>query len=191
MAEGIKTVESNWNKFIKVHWGVFTLFVAACVAALVGAVYVFTWFAGNAQTSGLVPTTLAQWTMGNIISFLLNMVFWELVFVGIPLLIGVVIAYWWWRRLPADEKAGYHLFGKHRRGASGDGGSFLFFIAFCIKVYIDGNWNTAISSWTFDYVVSSSITIFVWALIIFSIPTTIAFIWWIQRGAKKEPLPNA
>jgi hypothetical protein len=63
----------------------------------------------------------------------------------------------------------------------------LFFIAFCIKVFIDGNWNVAIASWTLDYVVSSMITILVWTAIIFGIPATIIGLLWLSREMKKKP----
>jgi hypothetical protein len=175
------TGEAYWNAFIRRHLGVFGLFVAACIAAIIDAVYVFIWFTGNALTSGLAPSTLAQWTLGNVVTFIFNLAFWEIVFVGIPLLVGVGIAWWWWSRLPMDEKAGYRIFDGRRSRASGDGASFLFFIAFCLKAYLDGNWNTAISSWTFSYVVGSSITIFVWAMGIIGVVALIGFIWWITR----------
>jgi hypothetical protein len=175
-------MEASWNAFIRRHWGIFGLFIAACIAAIIDALYVFIWFTENAQTNGMAPATLAQWTIGNIVTFMLNLVFWEIVFVGIPVIIGVGIAWWWWSRLPMNEKISYRLYGGRRNRASGDGASFLFFVAFCIKVYLDGNWNTAISSWSFDYVVGSAITIFVWAMLIFGIAALIGFAWWISRA---------
>ena len=61
----------------------------------------------------------------------------------------------------------------------------MFFVAFCIKVYLDGNWNTAISTWTLDYVVGSMILILEWVLVIFGIPIAIGVIWWMRREMKK------
>ncbi len=181
MTEVPKTMEAQWNEFIRRHRGIFALFAIASITALVAAIRVFIWFSGNAQTSGLAPASLAQWTLGDIVNFALNLIFWEIVFVGVPVIVGVVIAWWWWRRLPSDERTGLRLSDGRQRRAGGDGASFLFFIAFCIKVYADGNWNTAISSWTFDYVVSSAITIFVWALIIVVILAGLGLAWWIRR----------
>jgi hypothetical protein len=80
---------------------------------------------------------------------------------------------------------GYH-FGRRSRSASGSGGvSLLFFFAFCIKVFIDGNWNAAISTFTLNYVVDSMITILGWFLIIFGIPIVIGLTWWIRREIRK------
>jgi len=63
----------------------------------------------------------------------------------------------------------------------------LLFIAFAIKIYVDGNWNVAISSWTLDYVVGSMITILIWTVAIFAIPATIGVIWWIRHEMNKKP----
>jgi len=66
----------------------------------------------------------------------------------------------------------------------------LLFIAFAIKVYVDGNWNVAISSYTLGYVVGSMVTILVWIVIIFGIPIAIGLIWWIHHAVKKAPQKN-
>jgi len=116
------------------------------------------------------------------------LIFWELLFIGIPAIIGAVAGWQWWKRLPEEEKKEYQFFGKRSRTTSGGSGvSLLFFIAFCIKVFIDGNWNVAIASWTLDYVVGSMVTILVWTAIIFGIPAAIGVIWWIHHEIKKNP----
>jgi len=178
---------SDWKKFMKKYWNMVAIFVVAGILAFAGAVYVFLWFVGEAQSTSLVPTTLGLWTMGHLVTFILHLIFWELLFIGIPAIIGAVIGWQWWKRLPEEEKKEYHFFGKRSRTTSGGSGvSFLFFIAFCIKVFIDGNWNVAIASWTLDYVVSSMITILVWTAIIFGIPIAIGVIWWINHEMKKN-----
>lgn len=176
-----------WKKFLKRHWIMLVMFVVAVFLAAVGAVYVFLWFVWNAQSTGLVPATLGSWTMGNLVSFILLAILWELLFVGIPVAIAAVGGWVWWRRLPGEEKMEYHFFGKSRsRATSGGGGvSILFFIAFCIKVFVDGNWNVAIGTWTFDYVVYSMLWISIWAAIILGIPAAIGLIWWVRHEMKK------
>jgi hypothetical protein len=176
-----------WKKFLKKHWTMFALFVVAAILAAAGAIYVFLWFVGDAQSTGMIPSTLGQWTMDNIVAFILHTIFWELVIIGIPVIIVAVAGWLWWRRLPNDEKKEYHFFGKRSRTTSeGSGISLLFFIAFCIKVFIDDNWNVAIGTWTFDYVVDSMISILIWSVIIFGIPIAIGAIWWIRHEMKKE-----
>ncbi len=189
MTQGIEVEKaSDGKKFIRKHWNMVAVFVVFAILAFVGAVYVFLWFVGNAQSTGLVPATLNMWTMGNVVSFILHAIFWELVLIGIPVAIGAIIGWQWWKRLPDAEKKEYHLFGKRSRSSRAGGAvSPLLFIAFAIKVYVDGNWNVAISSWTLDYVVGSMITILVWIVAIFAIPATIGVIWWIRHEMSKKP----
>jgi hypothetical protein len=174
---------SGWI-FIRRHEGAFTSFVIAAVAVAIWAVYVFWWFTGNAQSTGLVPASLGAWTMGNLVSFIIYSILWELLLVGIPVAVAAIGAWMWWRRLPYDERMGYH-WGKGKRSAGSGGAGGLFFIAFAIKVYVDGNWNVPISTYTLNYVVGSMITILEYVAVIFGIPIAIGLIWWISRQMKK------
>ena len=188
MAETESEKDNNgWKAFLRKHWKIAALFVVCAVLALVGAILVFLWFVENAQLTGMIPELLGLWTMGNMVTFILHLIFWELLLIGIPVGIGAVAGWQWWKRLPDEEKKEYNLFGNRSRTTGGSGGiSALFFIAFCIKVFIDGNWDVAVSSWTFDYVVGSMISILIWIVIIFGIPTAIGVIWWINNAMKKE-----
>jgi hypothetical protein len=178
---------SDWKKFLRKHCTMVAAFVVAVILAIAGAVCVFWWFTGNAQTIGLVPSTLSLWTMNNVVMYILHLIFWELVLIGIPVAVGAVLGWQWWKRLPAEEKE-YHFFGRGSRTTSGGSGvSLLFFVAFCIKVYIDGNWNVAIASWTLDYVVISMISILVWTVIVVGIPVAIGIIWWINHEMRRKP----
>ncbi len=172
----------DWRQFAKKHWIAVTIFAVAAVLAVAGAVYVFVWFAGYAQTTGLVPSILSMWTMANIVYFILHAIFWELVFIGIPVAVGAVIGWLWWRRLPEQEKSCYKS-GKRSRSRDGGGAvSTLLFIAFAIKVYVDGYWNVAVATYTVDYVVGSMVTILIWIAAILAIPAVIALVWWLTRG---------
>ena len=176
---------SDWRAFFRRHWGAVTVFVIAAALAVAWAVYVFWWFVGNAQSTGLVPSTLGLWTMGNLVNFIIYSVLWELLLVGIPAALAAVGAWMWWRRLPYEERMGYH-WGKRSRSAGGSGGvGFLFFIAFAIKVYVDGSWNAPISSYTLNYVVGSMITILEWVVVIFGVPAAIGLAWWLRHELKK------
>jgi hypothetical protein len=188
MTEQIDVEESpDWKKFIRKHWTIVPIFVVAVIFAIAGAVYVFWWFAGNAQTVGLVPSTLNLWTMNNVVMFVLHLIFWELVLIGIPVAIGAILGWQWWKRLPEEEKE-EHMFGRRSRSRNAEGAiSPLLFIAFALKVYIDGNWNVAISTFTLDYVVGSMITILIWTAVVFGIPAMIGVIWWIRHEMNKKP----
>lgn len=173
---------SDWRSFVRRHWGAVAAFLVAGAVVLAGAVYVFLWFAGDAQSTGMVPTTLALWTMGNLVTFVLYAAFWELLAVGVPLAIAAATAWQWWRRLPQEERAGYR-FGGSRSTGGGGGVSLLFFVAFCLKVFVDGKWDAPIATFSVDYVVNSMVTILAWSLVIFGVPAAIALAWWIRRGA--------
>ena len=177
---------SNWKKFLKKHWNIAAIFLAAGILALIAAVYVFLWFVANAQSSGLVPATLGMWTMGNMITFILHAIFWELLLIGIPVAIAGTLGWQWWKRLPKEEKS--NLSWKGSKSSRAEGAiSPLLFIAFVIKVYIDGNWNIAISTWKLDYVIGSMVTILIWLAAIAAIPATIGLILWLSFGRNKKP----
>jgi len=180
---------SGWQRFMRKHWAVFAVFIVAAVLASVGAVYVFVWFTGNSQSTGLVPSILHLWTMNNLLFFILYAVFWELVLIGIPAAVGVAVGWQWWRRIPEEEKRQYHLSGGKRSRSSSAGGAFslFLFIAFALKVYVDGNWNAAFSTYTLDYVVGSMVTILTWIVAIIAIPAVVGLIWWIRRETSKKP----
>ncbi len=115
----------GWKKFFRKHWNILVLFVAAAILASVGAVYVFLWFVGYAQSIGIVPTILGLWTMGNLVAFVLYAIFWELLLIGVPVALAAVAGWLWWRKLPSDEKNEYHFFGRRSRTTSGGGGISL------------------------------------------------------------------
>ena len=179
-----------WKNLLKRHWQMFILFIIVAITAIIGAIYVFLWFVGDAQSTGLVPKILGSWTMGNLISFILNLIFWEILFIGIPLIIVFALVYLiWWKKLPDTERKEYregHIFGKRSKRTDGEGAiSFLIFVFFVIKVYLDGNWDVAFATWKFDYLINTWLWALVWILIIFGIPILLGAIWWISNKMKK------
>ena len=188
MTEIEQEVDSNeWKEFLKKHWNMLVYWIIAAIFAIIGGIFVYLWFVGEAQSTNMVPMTLGEWTMGHMVTFILHLLFWEIVIIGIPVAIAAIVGWLWWKKIPEEERKEYHFFGKRNHAQNGGGGiSFLFFIAFCIKVYIDGNWDLAIASWTLNYVVDSMITILVYGAIIFGIPAIIIGLVWLSREIKKE-----
>ena len=190
VGETVSENESDaWKKFLRKHWNMLVVFIVGAILASIGAILVFLWFVRDAQSTGLVPTTISLWTMGHMVTFTLHLILWEVLFIGIPVIIAAVGGWLWWKKLPDEEKKEYHFFSKRSRATSGGGGaiSLLFYIAFFIKVWMDGNWNVAFATWTFDYLVYSCLTVLAWILIIFGIPIALGIIWWIRHEMKKEP----
>lgn len=175
----------TWKKFLRKHWIMAVSFVVGAVLAALGAVLVYLWFVGDAQATRLVPATLDRWSIGHVVSFLLHLALWEVLIIGIPVALAAAAVYLlWWRTLPEEERK---VFRTSSRTTSGGGGmSLFFFIVFCIKIYVDGNWDSAIASWTFDYLVYSCLTALIWILIIIGIPVALGLVWWIHHETKKK-----
>ena len=179
-------ISEGWRPFWGRHRNVVLLIILGGILAIIDAIMVFLWYVGQAQLNGTVPRTLDLWSMAAVISFILNLLFWEIVLVGIPAIVAAVAFGLWWRRLPLDEKREYGFFSKRSRARNGGNIiSFLVFIAFCFKISGDGNWNTPFANWTFDYLVYSYITAFVWIVIIFAIPAAIGLVWWLGYGRRR------
>ena len=187
----VENEDKIWKKFFQRHFRMFLLFIVAGIIAFVSAVYVFLWYVAEAQLTNLVPEILGAWTIGYCITFILHLIFWELIYVGIPVLIFIAAVYFlWWNRLPDDERKEYkegNLFsgGKNYRRDAGGGITFLINIFFLIKIYLDNNWNLAFKDWKFDYLVNSYIWALIWVLVIFGIPILIGVSWWISQKLKK------
>jgi hypothetical protein len=191
-----KGLSEAWRRFLRRHWKMLVVAIVVIAVICVAAIIVFLWFVGHAQSTGLVPPTLGLWTMGFLLTFILHLIFWEVLFVGIPAIVVLaVMFYLWWKKLPAEEKAEYkqerYFFGTRSRATSGGGGgiSFLIFIVFCIKIFVDGNWDAAFATWTFDYFVHSYLWAFILVLVVFGIPAALGAIWWLRREMKKKPSP--
>jgi hypothetical protein len=183
--------EKVWKKFLIRHWKTLVLFIIVAAIAITGLIYVFLWFVEEAQVTNLVPATLNLWTIGHIVTFILHLILWEVIFIGIPVIIIVVAIYFlWWKKLPDGERDEYkrgHLFGKRSRWTDGGGAISLFInIVFILKVYFDGNWNVPIATWNFDYLVYSYLWALVWILIILGIPMAIGATWWLRYEMKKN-----
>ena len=166
----VENEDKIWKKFIGKHWQMFVLWIVGAVLAFIGAIYVFLWFVGDAQSTGLVPDILGSWTMGYLITFLLNLIFWEILLIVIPVIVVIAAIYsLWWKQLPGEERKEYRrgrLFGKRSRRRNGGGAiSLLINIAFIIKVYLDGNWNVPFATWKFDYLVYSYLWVLIWILV--------------------------
>ena len=174
----------SWKDFVRKHWGAAIVFALAAVAAFAWGVYVFWWFVGNAQSTGLVPSSLGLWTMKNLIYFGLYSIFWELLLVGIPAIMGVVVAWSWWRKLPFEERTRFH-WGRSRSRNGSSGFSAFLFIAFAVKVWLDGNWNVALATFSLNYVVGSVIEIIAVFAVVFGIPAAIVGTWWVRRQLRK------
>ncbi|MHA1427893.1 MAG: hypothetical protein ACTSQI_18075 [Candidatus Helarchaeota archaeon] len=186
-------IDETWKKFLRKHWKMTLLLIGAGAGAVVGALLVFLWVVANAQATGLVPIDLGMWTVGYTVTFIINVILWELLFIGIPVVVAaILIIMLWWKKLPEEEREEYKREPKkgwRRRGTSSGGGggiiSFLVMITWLIIIWVDNMWNIAFEDWFFNYWIYSGLAAFLWVLLIFGVPITILIILWLRRELKE------
>lgn len=172
-----------WKRFVRRHWRFTSLAAIGIAAIVIAALLVFLWVVANTQATGLVPTGLGAWTAGNVVTFILNVILWEILLVATWVAAAGAAAYLlWYKKLPADERKEYE--GGSRRGRSaGRNGGFSFFIAlvWLVLVWIEGRWNLAFQDWTFNDFVYSWVEAGLVALVIVGVPGSIYVIWSLRR----------
>ena len=166
-----------WKIFIRKHSIALIAVILGCIGLIIGAVMVFFWFIETTPLGGQGAWTFNDWTLNYIVGFIILVILWELLFVGIPagLFFGVG-GYLWWRQLPEEEKqelkARENSHKKHHWG--GDCGfGFFMFIAFCIYIAVDGNYNAPLGSQPYTYWIYSWFLTLMWIIIVLGIPVGI------------------
>jgi hypothetical protein len=184
MSEDEAFLDAEEKRFLKKHWRMIMILIVIGAVALIVAAFVFTWFVALAQSIGLVPTTLGLWSIGHVITFILYLIFWELVLVGSWVLVIVaVVLIRWYMKLPEEER---QQKPKRGRREEGDAFGFLVGITWLIVVWLDGRWDLAFNAWTFNDWIYSFLAALMWDLIIFGIPILIGFLWWMNKEIKTE-----
>ena len=174
-------LDEEKKRFLLKHWKM-TLVMAVCIAvAVIVALLVFLWVVNEA--AAVMPASLGDWTVGYLITFILHLIFWELLLVvtwGIPL---AAVLYWQFSKLPDAEL--WKPQGGRREG--GDAFGFFIGIAWLIMIWIDGRWNQTFEVWTFTEWIYSWLTALGWVLVIFGIPAVVILVLWlVNREMKKE-----
>ena len=178
MANSEKPSNEIWKKFLRRHWKASVLIGAGSIGAVIAAILVFLWVVSDAQSTGLVPAVLGQWTVGIAVTFILSMIFWELLFVGswaIP--IALIIYFQWYKKLPEKEQA--ECKGKHK--SSGDSFSFFAGLIWLAIVWFYGLWDLAFQAWTFNDWVYSWLAAYLLLFLIIGIPGTIYVIYSLRK----------
>ena len=189
-------VEKFWKEFIRKHWVLTIIFVAAAVGAVIGGIFLVLCYIPATDVGGNGTWTFDQFSMGSAIGWGIQLFLWELLLVVLPTaaFFCILIGYLWFKILPEDEKEDLKMRFKKseeerkkwqrlrgRKYESGGGGfSFLLFIGVCIKVYVDGNWLIPFGSLSFSYFIYAYLTVFVWISIICGIPVAILLILWLS-----------
>ncbi|MFW9804755.1 MAG: hypothetical protein ACFFFC_19015, partial [Candidatus Thorarchaeota archaeon] len=93
MNESEEFLDEEQKRFLKRHWKMTIVFAVIIAAAVAAAILVFLWFIDTAQTSGLVPSMLGEFTIGYLITLILHMIFWELALVASWVIVVVAAIY--------------------------------------------------------------------------------------------------
>ena len=180
--------EQFWKEEVKKHWKFLFLCVAAIVILAVIAVVVLIWHVQTSPIGNYGTATFDQWSLDWIVCFIIVLILWELLFVGVPavLFFGLGGYLWWWR-LPTDEKKLFKDQEKtsHKKRNAGGGCGLLIFIAYCIYIYIDGNYFTSFGSLPYSYWLYSYLLTMGWLLIIFGIPMAVAGLLYLRYWLKQ------
>ena len=178
-------LDEEQKRFLRRHWKMAIVFAGIIAAGVIGAVLVLTWFVATAQATALVPALLGDWSIGYVITFILHLIFWELLLVGSWVLVLVlVVIFGWYMKLPSEDR---DFKPKRGRREESDAFGFLVGITWLIVVWLDGRWELAFNSWTFNHWVYSFLAAVAWDLLIFGVPIALAFVWWMRKEIKKEP----
>ncbi|MFW9881625.1 MAG: hypothetical protein ACFFG0_51825 [Candidatus Thorarchaeota archaeon] len=169
-----------WKDKLREHWKTLVVVIAAGICALLGILLVLIWFIDSSPIGGQGSWTFNEWTLIYVVGFMILIILWELLFVGVPASLFYGIGgYLWWRRLPEEEKQEFRDREKraknHKRERWGGGGGFGFFmfISYCIYIAVDGNYNARFGTQPYTYWLSSYLLTFMWIVIIFGVPVAI------------------
>jgi hypothetical protein len=81
--------------------------------------------------------------------------------------------YFWWKRLPVEERAEFSGRWRGRTTAEGGGFGFAMFIVYSIYMYISGDFFTPFGDYPYTHWVYSWFLALGWLLLIFGIPAAI------------------
>jgi hypothetical protein len=182
-----KSDEQFWKEEIKKNWKVLILCVAAIVILSIIAVIVLIWHIQTSPIGNYGTATFDRWSLDWIVGFIIVLILWELLFVGLPAgLIFGLGGYLWWQRLTDDERTKFKEQQSKNKKARGAGGLGLFmFIAYCIYIAIDGNYSAPFGSQPYSYWLYSYLLTIGWLLIIIGIPMAVAGLLYLRYWLKK------
>ncbi|MFX0071188.1 MAG: hypothetical protein ACFFAO_08870 [Candidatus Hermodarchaeota archaeon] len=182
-----KSDEQFWKEKIKIHWKVLILCASIIVILAIVAVYVLIWHIQTSPIGNYGTATIEKWSLDWVVRFLIVLILWELLFVGVPaLLIFGLGGYLWWQRLTIDERTEFkEQQSKHKKSRNLGGCGLFMFIAYCIYIWIDGNYFTPFGRKTYSYWVYSYLLTIGWVLIIIGIPLAVIGLLYLKYWLNK------
>ncbi|MFX0028410.1 MAG: hypothetical protein ACFE8B_04330 [Candidatus Hermodarchaeota archaeon] len=191
--EGVSD-EKFWKDTLMKHKVALIVLIIAGICALIGAILVGIWVIEANPFVNPRTGTFNDWTLNYVVGMIILFILWELLFIGVPAALFFGLGgYLWWSRLPEEEKQEWKDREKKEKsrkaekyGGGGGGFSCFMFIAYCIYIAVDGNYNATFGSEPFTYWLYSYMLTFMWIVIVLGVPALIIFlIWYFVKGRKK------
>jgi len=173
-----------WKNFIKKHRNSFIIAIIAGICCIIGLILILLWVIEANPFVDPRTGRLGNWTLNYVVGTIILLIIWDLLFVGVPAALFFGIGgYLWWRRLPEEEKQEIKERDKKEKsrkaqkyGGGGGGFGIFMFIAYCIYIAVDGNYNTPLMNKPYTYWLYSYMLTFMWIIIVFGIPAAIILI---------------
>src|SRR5271157_2374303 len=109
MAEINQDIQKGaWKNFLKKHWKMTFIIAAGIACAFIGAIFVFLWRTTGPEALARYPPTLGLWTVGYLVSLLVDLILWGLLLIVAPIIAAAIGIYFlWWKKLLAEERQLY------------------------------------------------------------------------------------
>ena len=173
-----------WKNFIKKHRNSFIIAIIAGICCIIGLILILLWVIEANPFVDPRTGRLGNWTLNYVVGTIILLIIWDLLFVGLPAALFFGIGgYLWWHKLPEEDKQEIKDRDKKEKsrkaqkyGGGGGGFGIFMFIAYCIYIAVDGNYNTPLMDKPYTYWLYSYMLTFMWILIVFGIPAAIILI---------------
>jgi len=182
-----KINERFWKDMIKKYWKELLLCVIVVVVLSIIAIFVGISHIQASPFGDQGEATFDEWRLDWIVGFVVVLILWELLFVGVPALIIFGIGgYLWWQKATEEEKTNLKKEEKRKHKAEGAGGIGCFtFIAYCIYMGIFGYYYTPFGSYPYSFWLLHYFYTIGWLLIIFGIPMAIGGLLYLRYWLNK------
>ncbi|MHA2073127.1 MAG: hypothetical protein ACXACU_07940 [Candidatus Hodarchaeales archaeon] len=174
------------------YWYFVLLFGLIIIGAIIGLILTLNEYINTSTIGGQGTWTFDQFSMGTALEWVIFLILWILVIVGMPALVivGLIVAIIWFVVFNPELKEEIKMRSKReeerrkRLGRTSEGSGvfgFFMFIGVCIYIALDGNWTTEFGNLNFGYFVDAWIAVFLWAIFIFSIGVVIGIFWFVNK----------
>jgi hypothetical protein len=189
------SVEFNfWKGMMKKYWYALIIYGIALAGFIAGVILVFIQYVGAPDIAGGGAWTLADFSVGSALLWIIFLILWEILIVLLPTIayVGIVTGLFWFVILSEEDKTAIkerEKREKHKKRTRGGGGAanLIFFLAFLCVVTIEGNLWATFGSISYTYFLFAYLRGIMWTFIVLGIPALIAGILYLVFKGRKAP----